>query len=272
MTNPRVSIVMITYGHECFIEEAINGVLMQECDFEIELILANDRSPDNSHQVIEKILKNHTRARWIKYIHREVNMGMMPNFIDALNQCSGEYVALCEGDDYWTDAYKLQKQVALLDANPTYSFCFHETNVTYENGQTPDYLFSKHIYGRNLFDIKDLLKTEWFVATASMVYRRKILEIPGFFRDVLNGDFSLQLILANQGPFYFMPDNMAVYRRNDGSVSANLKILTVFEKQIELLRSFNAYFNFKYNRVFQERILKIKLRILKYKIFKFVRN
>ena len=121
----KVSVCMITYGHEKFIEQAINGVLMQECDFEVELIIANDCSPDRTDAVIQNILKNHPRASWIKYIKHEKNLGMMPNFIFALQECQGKYVALCDGDDYWTDAFKLQKQVDFLESNPKFGICFH---------------------------------------------------------------------------------------------------------------------------------------------------
>ena len=110
----KVSVVMITYGHEKFIREAIEGVLMQECDFEVELILANDCSPDQTDSVIQDIIKNHPKGCWIKYIRQENNIGMMPNFIFALKQCKGKYIALCEGDDYWTDPLKLQKQRRVL--------------------------------------------------------------------------------------------------------------------------------------------------------------
>ena len=118
--QPKVSVCMITYGHEKFIEEAINGVLMQECDFVVELIIANDCSPDKTDAVIQNILCNHPRASWIKYIKHDKNLGMMPNFIFAMQECKGKYIALCEGDDYWTDPSKLQKQVDFLEANSDY--------------------------------------------------------------------------------------------------------------------------------------------------------
>jgi glycosyltransferase involved in cell wall biosynthesis len=121
MDNPKVSVCMITYGHEKFIREAIEGVLMQECDFQVELVIANDCSPDTTDVVVNDILKNHPRASWISYIKHKKNIGMMPNFVFAMKQCKGEYIALCEGDDYWTDPLKLQKQVGFLEENPEYA-------------------------------------------------------------------------------------------------------------------------------------------------------
>lgn len=124
-----VSVVMITYGHEKYIRQAIEGVLMQQGDFDLELVIANDCSPDNTDAVVQDVLSHHSNAHWIRYVRHEKNIGMMPNFIFALQQAKGKYIALCEGDDYWTDPCKLQKQVDFLEANPDYSICWTKYKV-----------------------------------------------------------------------------------------------------------------------------------------------
>ncbi len=129
-----ISIIMVTYGHEKYIREAIEGILMQRGDFNFELIIANDASPDATHQIVSEILKNHTNSDKICYIEQEKNIGMMPNFIFALQQAQGDYIALCDGDDYWTDPYKLQKQVDFLEANPDYVLSFHKVKILKPNG------------------------------------------------------------------------------------------------------------------------------------------
>lgn len=132
-----VSVIMITYNHAVFIEEAINGVLMQNCDFEVELIIANDSSPDKTDEVVQKLLskiiipKNIT----VNYTNHDVNKGMNPNYIWAANKAQGKYIANCEGDDYWTDPLKLQKQVGFLEANPDFQVCFTNVNHIDESGQ-----------------------------------------------------------------------------------------------------------------------------------------
>ena len=118
--TPTVSVVMITYNHEAYIQQAIEGVLMQECDFKVELIIADDNSPDNTEVVVKKILSEHSKASWIKYTKHNANKGMNSNFIWATKQCKGKYIAICEGDDYWTDSNKLQKQVDFLEKNKDY--------------------------------------------------------------------------------------------------------------------------------------------------------
>ena len=139
MNKPLVSVCMITYNHEKYIAEAIQGVLMQKTDFEIEFIIANDASTDNTHTLITEFAidkKNIT----INYINHSVNSGMMSNFVSALQQCSGKYIALCEGDDYWTDPLKLQKQVDFMEANPEYAMIFTNGKVVYTNENNDSHL------------------------------------------------------------------------------------------------------------------------------------
>ena len=120
-----VSVIMITYGHEKYIKEAINSVLSQQCNFDVELIIANDASPDESNYIIEKCLEENNSKISIKYLYRDTNMGMVSNLLDAVQKGTGKYMAMCEGDDYWTDVYKLQKQVDFLESNLDFSFCTH---------------------------------------------------------------------------------------------------------------------------------------------------
>ena len=106
-----VSVCMITYGHEQYIEEAILSVLEQETTFNYEFIISNDASPDTTDIKIQRILSSHPKASQINYIKQEHNTGMTANFIYVLEQAKGTYVAYCEGDDYWIDSLKLQKQL-----------------------------------------------------------------------------------------------------------------------------------------------------------------
>ena len=114
---PMVSVVMITYGHEDYIAEAIEGVLRQVVDFPVELIIADDCSADNTESIVQGFIQNHPNGHWINYTKHEKNKGMIPNFLWALEKAEGEFVALCDGDDYWTSSNKLQIQVNFLVKN-----------------------------------------------------------------------------------------------------------------------------------------------------------
>ena len=121
--NVCVSVCMSTYNHEKFIEESITSVLEQECDFDFEVILSNDCSSDKTHQVIMDIISTHSKGNKIKYFNQPKNLGINGNLIFTLEQAQGNYIALLEGDDYWTDKHKLQKQFDFMEKNPDYSVC-----------------------------------------------------------------------------------------------------------------------------------------------------
>jgi glycosyltransferase involved in cell wall biosynthesis len=211
--NLKVSVCMITYGHEKYIRDAIEGVLMQECDFEVELILANDCSPDSTDKVIQDILENHPRKSWIKYFKHEKNLGMMPNFIFAMQECQGKYIALCEGDDYWTDPLKLQKQVDFLEANPDYVVCYHDCAVI----DGLNNLKIKSLLGNYKSDYNgvDLKKGAW-LPTLTRCFRNVVNEYPPFFKDLNCGDLFLTSILGAYGKAKYLDFNGATYREHTG--------------------------------------------------------
>lgn len=216
--KPTVSVVMITYGHEKYIREAIEGVLMQEGDFELELIVANDCSPDATDAVVHAILKEHSRASCIHYIKHEKNIGMMPNFIFALQQAKGKHIALCDGDDYWTDPYKLQKQVVFLEANPDYVLCFHKIKILKPSGELVDDFITK--VPENYETQETLARFGNYIHTPSVVFKNVIQEFPLEFSLSPIGDYFLYMLLTEHGKIKYFEEEMAVYREGIGIWSA----------------------------------------------------
>jgi len=214
MLRTTVSVCMITYGHEKYIREAIEGVLMQECDFEVELIVTNDCSPDQTDNVIRDIIKNHPKGFWIKYIRHESNIGMMPNFIFALKECKGKYVALCEGDDYWTDPLKLQKQVDFLEINPDYVLCFHPIQILKSDGSIVDDFITN--VPENYETIETLARLGNYIHTPSVVFRNILSEYPTEFELSPIGDYFLYMLLAEYGRLKCLSKQMGVYRSGVG--------------------------------------------------------
>ena len=214
----KISVIMITYGHEKYIEQAINGVLMQECDFAIELIIANDCSPDNMDEVVQNILQNHNRALQIRYIKHDKNIGMMSNFIFAMQQCKGNFIALCEGDDYWTDPLKLQKQVDFLEENEEFVIsCSNCNNVTFDGRFVA--LFNENEIPK-ITDVNYILRNKWYMPTASIVFRNNKIELPNWFSEVLNGDYMLCLLLtSNGGLVHYENEVRSDYRLHEQGVS-----------------------------------------------------
>lgn len=228
-----VSVCMITYNHESYIEAAIEGILMQEVDFEIEIIIANDASSDKTHQVIENLIAQHPKKDLISYFNHSENLGMMPNFIFALNKCKGKYIALCEGDDYWIDPLKLQKQVDFLEHNHDYSICFHKVKLLRGT------LFEEDISIQKRFDqlsendatIKDLVQRKNFIHTASVVYRNHNIVFPMEYKYTPIGDYFLHILNSEFGKIKRLDEKMSVYRLGVG-VFSSLSSAKMLEKII----------------------------------------
>lgn len=276
MKKPLVSVVMITYAHENFIEQAINGVLMQECDFDIELIIANDCSPDKTDDVLKKIIKNHPNAYWIKYIKHEKNIGMMPNFIFALKEAQGKYIALCEGDDYWIDPLKLQKQVDFLEENPDCSLCFHTNEEVYNNstGKRIKRPIKRPHDGK--FTIKDvIIGGGGFMTTNSMFFHRNhIFELPNWFKESPVGDLPLMLILASKGKIGYLDEVMSAYRvMSSNSWSLTMQDFNNFKahhyKVIKIWDAFDKWSDYKYSwLVFLKKMINKKYYWKRWLVFK----
>ena len=213
--KPLASVVMITYGHEKYIEEAIKGVFLQKTNFPLELIISNDKSPDSTDEIVKNIIKSAPENISVKYIKHPENIGMLPNFISTLKMAEGKYIAVCEGDDYWTDENKLQKQIDFLEKNEDFTLTFH--NVFIRNGETlrTDLDYEKRLSGKNVYTINDLSKGN-FIHTPSVVFRNMEIEFPEWYYSSFLGDYPLWLWLSKKGKIKYFPEKMGVYRENVG--------------------------------------------------------
>jgi len=256
-----VSVCMITYNHEDYIEQAINGVLMQQRNFILELIISNDCSSDASHKIIHNIINNHTKSIIIKYFNHNKNKGMMDNFIFTLKKCSGKYIAVCEGDDYWTDPLKLQKQVDFLEANTDYSICFHKVKLLSGNDirDADDITISRYNEIDNLpIDVNDLLRHGNFIHTPSVLFRNQIMDLPFEFNFSPIGDYLLYIIVSQKGFIKRLDDTMAVYRKGTG-IYSTLDDLT-FNKNMLIYQSCILSFLIKKNQ--REILLKRQIELI----------
>ena len=205
-----VSVVMITYNHEAYIQEAALGVLNQKCSYDIEFIIADDNSLDDTEKIIKSLVKSHINGARIKYYKHSSNKGMMKNFVWALNSVKGQYIALCEGDDYWTDPLKLQKQVDFLEKNRDYSICFHKVQVFDQQSQSlqVDDRTRKVAETTTIFD----LAKGNYIHTPSVVFRKNFDELPSVFSTLAVGDYPLHMLNAQYGKIKCLNEIMAVYR------------------------------------------------------------
>ncbi|MDN3676704.1 glycosyltransferase [Flavobacterium paronense] len=244
--QPTVSVCMITYGHEKFIAEAINSVLMQECDFDVELIIANDCSPDQTDQVIQNSIANHPKASWIRYFKHDKNLGMMSNFIFALQQCKGDYIALCEGDDYWTDSSKLQKQVDFLKANLDYVIHSAAAQILNKNKFANEYIGLDTL--SKSFTVENFHKKNHLV-TCTVMFRNCVKNFPNDFYDITFGDWYLYVLLLKETNLkaYRSTEIFSIYRMHSNGFMNSLSLINKYElhiKQIVYIKKILQYKGF----------------------------
>ena len=214
-----VSVCMITYGHEAFIAQAVEGVLMQKVDFEVELIISDDASPDNTSLIVQTIIENHPKGNWIKYFTHSENKGMMSNFVWTLEKCQGKYIALCDGDDYWIDSLKLKKQIDFLRENQDYSLVSHfskKMSFRYEGFKLIGKL-NKAEYS--------LLDSDYHflpLPTSSICFR-KSFKIPDWFFKVYGGDMALIFLCSQHGKVKILDFVGSVYRIHPNGIEQNYK-------------------------------------------------
>ncbi len=211
MTRPKVSIVTITYNHEKYVRQALDSFLAQQTDFDFEIVIADDASTDNTQKIIREYSQAHPKL--FKTILRQKNIGAVNNSIDSLKAASGEYIALCEGDDYWTDNRKIQKQVNFMEEHKTHALCFHRVKVVYEDKSASDTVFPDQ--EPDYFNRDNLLR-ENFIQTNSVMYRR--LDYSHLPTNVMPLDWYLHLYHAKTGDIGFIDEVMSVYRRHPGGV------------------------------------------------------
>lgn len=241
-----VSVIVTTYNQEKYILETLNSILKQEANFVIEVIISNDCSPDNSHSIIDEFVKNNKgNDRFVlKYFKHSSNIGAALNFDFAYKETEGKYIAFCEGDDYWIDNSKLQKQVDFLESNQDYNLVYTDAKYYKQKTEEFDLQRTQQISG---FD--DLLvKNRIFTLTVCL--RREILDVymqedVQDLNDLPFGDYPLWLFASTRGKAKYLPIVSAVYRILEESASHS-KCLTKMVDFEEALNKCRFYFLYKY--------------------------
>jgi glycosyltransferase involved in cell wall biosynthesis len=208
MSKPKVSVISITYNHEKYIREALDGFVAQKTDFNIEVIVADDASTDKTPSIIREYAKKYPNV--FKPILREKNIGAVKNFYGAIRAAKGNYIALCEGDDYWTNPRKLQIQANFMDRHPKYAICFHSVRVFFEEDEVGESIFPA-TRNRTEFTIESLLNDN-YIQTNSVMYRAQ--DYQKMPEHILPLDWYLHLYHAQFGKIGFINEVMSAYRRH----------------------------------------------------------
>ena len=181
----KVSVIVHTYNHENFIRQTLDSILNQQVNFEYEVIVGDDASPDSTPQIIKEYQQKFPEI--IKPMLHPKNLGGFGknNTLATLSVCKGQYIAAMDGDDYWTNPLKLQKQVDFLDKNPDFVACFHNALIHFEDGSHPDSYVNDETQ-RVVTGIEDLVGEDevWYMATSAVMFRNGIMtQYPKWFHE-----------------------------------------------------------------------------------------
>lgn len=259
----KLTVICLTYNHVNFIQRALDGFVMQKTDFPFEVIVHDDASTDGTAEIVRQYAEKYpdiikpifqTENQWSK------GVSITKNFIYP--QVRGKYVALCEGDDYWIDENKLQKQVDFLDANDEFSICFHPVEVIWEkNEKKPDIFPTEHFrFGLTELTLNHLLKRN-FIQTNSVVYRWRFSdgEYNSLPEHIMPGDWFLHIMHAELGGIKCLSDVMSVYRRHKGGVWFGVGkdadwYLKTYRGQINFCKEIKGRFNHLIKDIFYSTI------------------
>lgn len=247
--RPLVSICCMTYNQENFIKDCLEGFLIQKTNFKFEILINDDASTDQTAQIVREYENKYPHL--IRGIYQNKNLysqGIRITMHILYPQAKGKYVALCEGDDYWTDPYKLQKQVDLMEQNPDLSMCAHAANSLICG------VLDEIKLDKTELTINDIISDDWGIMTASILFRKDMLVMPEWYGKIKHGDYGLQLLLSLKGNIGYLPDNMSVYRQHFGGVSSKINPLNQAAWLSYLLDEFNKYTDYKYKQLIKNKI------------------
>jgi len=245
-----VSICCLTYNHEKYIRECLDGFLMQKATFDFEILIHDDCSTDKTANIIREYETRYPDI--VKPIYQTENQyskGVRVSMTFNFPRARGEYITMCEGDDYWTDPLKLQKQVNFLENNKDYNLCVHNTDIIKEGEiLKKEWRWSPK---RTTFTVEDYIYGLFF-HTSSVMFRN--FENRVFIKDsrILQGDISLFLSVINDKKVHFIGDVMSYYRLHDGGITQSAlhkSRLNVYNSLLIILEKFDIFSNYKFRSI-----------------------
>ena len=253
----KLSVMMITYNHERFIAQAIESVLAQRVNFDCEIVIGEDCSTDGTRAVIMDFHRRYPGR--IVPLLRDRNLGAMRNFTETLAVCRGKYVAVLEGDDYWTHEDKLQTQINFLDEHADHAICCHRAQFVDETGGGQSGIFPTIPAGT--YTIADLFDGN-LVVTCSVMYRwGSVGSLPSWFLTLKMGDWPLHILVATAGKIHLMDEVMSVYRIHQGGVWSPLSSMSQSREIARMLKALDKHLDFQYTNAIRRTIGRCEHRI-----------
>lgn len=277
----KVSVCCIVFNHEKYLRQCLDGLLMQETNFDYEILVHDDASTDSSAGIIKEYENRYPdKIRPIYQTENQYSKGVRIAVKHIYPKCRGKYIAVCEGDDFWTDVHKLQKQFDAMESQPECAICTHTVCGVDEGGKPVGKLFPDKPFPQGVTTSRDFFRylfsgESYPFHTSSYFFRndciRDILgeNCPSFIHTSGSGDVIHMLYLTYRGDVLFLPDKMSCYRMNSvGSWSSRMKANNTMrvrhmEEFIRVLREFDVFTDHEYARWIDEDIARREFSVLK---------
>ncbi len=283
--QPIVSVICLTYNQEKYVGDCFESFLMQETSFPFEVLVYDDASTDKTPSIIrEYTAKYPSIFKPTLYQKNNYQQGLgYVGFYTAIKEAKGKYIAYCEGDDYWIDPHKLQKQFDFLESHLEYEVCAHETMIRQEGRINSEEILFSHTdvnifldrCNRTNYGFEDALTGNIF-HISSLMYRSIDLQLPKWIHEFSAGDMILFMILAEKGKIYVLPDVMSVYRQHSGSLTTSGReyqtAIPFFQLSVSVLLRMNEYWNRKYEYLISPIVARYYVRIMFCYLSKSYRN
>ncbi|MGE4457607.1 MAG: glycosyltransferase [Arcobacteraceae bacterium] len=247
-----VSVCCAVYNQKDFIKETLDSFISQKTDFGFEVLIHDDASTDGTSEILKEYEKKYPNIiKPIYQIENQYSKGLLVNHKFNFPRIKGRYLALCDGDDYWCDPLKLQKQVDFLETNSKFIGCSHNTKVLRTQQEKEEFIVNN--ITTNVFEIEDFTKGNSYFHTSSMVYRfdihkEEILKLLTLHR----GDWYISMVFASFGPIKYLDEVMSVYRIHDKGVWSELSAQEQVMKNLDAILKINKAFDYAYEENFMQ--------------------
>jgi glycosyltransferase involved in cell wall biosynthesis len=247
----KVSVNIITYNQENYIAEALDSVLIQKVDFDYEIVIGEDCSTDKTRSILIDYKRRYPNK--VKLLLHDWNVGAVANFDSTLKTSTGEYIACLEGDDYWLDPDKLQKQVDFMDNHNECSMCFHRAKMFHEDGSQKSIIWGPPV-SKEFFQLDEVIRHS-FIPGASILFRRKLFShAPKELYANQAGDKVLYCLLAAQGKIGFIDEVMSAYRIHPAGVWSSMSMVERFQTVIGSNRNLKGKIPREHNKTLNKNI------------------
>jgi glycosyltransferase involved in cell wall biosynthesis len=257
----KISVIITSYNHERYIKQSMDSILDQKGNFNLEIILGDDCSTDNTYKILREYSEMYPNN--IKMMPNQGNLGVTKNLKRCLEACTGDFIAICEGDDYWTDEYKLQKQMDYLEKNKTYSMCFSALIIYIEAENRFILHAGQNTLKKDFITTEDLIEVNYIGNFSCCMYRfDTIKKLPPELFNIYTVDWMFNMACGEIGKIGFMKDPMSIYRLHSNGAWSGKPAKEQMEMLLQSIHTYNLFYKNKY----QEQFLRLKNRIMDQKV------